>query len=162
MEITEEELQKKLDEAIAEAKKGLLTQEQVNEVVSKRITEINEKHKKELEEKEKVAQMSAEEKQKHDFDELTKERDTLKASLAEKEHREKLTALMADKKIDSSFYDMFSGVSDLEKAGGLMDKFNTTFEEKLNAAVEKKINPHVPSKGNETTNDSALRKAMGL
>ena len=50
MEITEEELNKKIADAVAEAKKGLLTQDQFNEAISKRIGEVNEKHKKELEE----------------------------------------------------------------------------------------------------------------
>lgn len=162
MEITEEELKKKIDEAVASATKGLLTQDQFNEAISKRISEVNEKHKKELEEKEKVAKMTAEEKQKHDFEALAKERDELKNSLAQKEHKEKLTSLMGEKKIDNSFYDMFSGINDLEKAGAMMDNFNKSFENKLNKAIDEKISPHVPNKDTGTTDDAQLRKAMGL
>lgn len=162
MEITEEELKKKIADAVAEAKKGLLTQDQFNEAISKRIGEVNEKHKKELDEREKVAKMTAEEKQKHDFEALAKERDELKSSLAQKEHREKLTALMGEKKIDSSFYEMFSNINDLTKAGEVMDSFNKSFEDKLNAAIDGKIKPNVPNKDNGLTEDAQLRKAMGL
>lgn len=164
MEITEEELNKKIEEAKAEAKKGLLTQEQFNETLSRRLGELNEKHKKELEEKEKTAKMSAEEKQKHDFELLTKERDEIKAMLAEKEHKEKLTALMGEKKIDNSFYDVFSGVPDLKVAGDLMDKLNATMKAQVDAEVEKKLSPNIP-KGTNGENDlttSQMRKAMGL
>lgn len=162
MEITEEELNKKIAEAVAEAKKGLLTQDQFNEAISKRIGEVNEKHKKELEEKEKVAKMTAEEKQKHEFEAIAKERDELKSSLALKEHKEKLTALMSEKKIDSSFYEMFSNIQDLEQAGGLMDKFNDTLKSKVDAEVESKIKPNVPNTGGNNSDDQAIRKAMGL
>lgn len=162
MEITEEELKKKIDEAVAKAKEGMLTQDQVNEVVSKRIGEVNEKHKKALEEQAKIAKMSAEEKQKHDFDELTKERDELKTSLLAKEHKENILALMAEKKIDNSFYDVFSGISDTKTAGEMMDTFNKSFETKVNEAVESKINSHVPNKTTTTTSDADLRRAFGL
>lgn len=162
MEITEEELKKKIDEAVAKAKEGMLTQDQVNEVVSKRIGEVNEKHKKALEEQAKIAKMSAEEKQKHDFDELTKERDELKTSLLAKEHKENILSLMAEKKIDNSFYDVFSGISDTKTASEMMDTFNKSFEAKVNEAVESKINSHVPNKTITTTNDADLRRAFGL
>ena len=98
MEITEEELNKKIAEAQAEAKKGLLTQDDFDKALSKRINELSEKHQKELEEKEKVLKMSEEERRKHDFETLTKERDELKNSLQAKEHKEQLLTLMADKK----------------------------------------------------------------
>lgn len=154
MEITEEELNKKIADAVAEAKKGLLTQDQFNEAISKRIGEVNEKHKKELEEKEKIAKMSAEEKQKHEFEAMQKERDELKNSLALKEHKEKLTTLMGEKNIDSSFYEMFSGVQDLEQAGNLMDKLNETLKSKVDSEVESKIKPNVPSSNNNQTKDA--------
>jgi hypothetical protein len=162
MEITEEELNKKIADAVAEAKKGLLSQEDFDKAISKRITEVNEKHKKELEEKEKIAKMSAEEKQKHDFEQLTKERDELKSSLQAKEHKEKLINLMSEKKVDSSFYDVFSNVQDLKIAGDMMDKFNESFNNKVNAEVEKKIKPNVPGTGGNNSDDQAIRKAMGL
>ena len=154
MEITEEELKKKIEEAVTERTKGLLTQDQFNEAISKRISEVNEKHKKELEEKEKVAKMTAEEKQKHDFEALAKERDELKTSLAQKEHKEKLTSLMGEKKIDSSFYDMFSGINDIEQAGVMMDKFNEVLKNKVDTVVDSKINPHIPAKDNTTSKDA--------
>ncbi len=153
MEISEEELKKKIDDAVAEATKGLFTQEQLDKVISDRANQLNDKHKKELEEKEKVAKMSAEEKLKHDFEEMTKERDELKSSLAAKERKEKLTSMMAEKKIDSSFYEMFSGIDDLEKAGTVMDKFNETLKSKVDAEVDGKINPNVPGKNNNTAKD---------
>lgn len=163
MEISEQELNNKIAEAQAEAKKGLLTQEQFNDALSKRLGEITEKHKKELEEKEKIAKMSAEEKQKHDMEVLTKERDDMKALLAQKEHKEQLTALMTEKNVDNSFYDIFSGVSDLKIAGELMDKLNTTMKAKVDAEIEKKLNPNVPKQGQTIDLTTAqLRKAMGL
>lgn len=161
MEITEEELKTKIEEAVAKAKEGLLTQEQFDSTLSKRINEVNEKHKKELAEKEKIAKMTAEEKQKHDFDTLTKENEELKSSLAAKDHKEKLNALMSEKKVDSSFYDMFSGIADLEKAGALMDKFNETFTAKVNEELDSKIKSNVPSI-NKNNDNTSLRKAMGL
>ena len=82
MEITEEELNKKIAEAQAEAKKGLLTQDDFDKALSKRINELTEKHKKDLEEKEKILKMSEDERRKHDFEVLTKERDELKSSLS--------------------------------------------------------------------------------
>lgn len=163
MEISEEDLKKKIDEAVSNATKGLFTQEQLDKVISERVNQLNDKHKKELEEKEKVAKMSAEEKLKHDFEEMTKERDELKSSLAAKDFKEKLTALMSEKKIDNSFYEMFSGINDLEKAGVVMDKFNETLKSKVDSEVEVKLNPNVPKgNNNENINDAALRKAMGL
>lgn len=162
MEMSEEELKKKIDEAVANATKGLFTQEQLDKVISERVNQLNDKHKKELEEKEKVAKMSAEEKLKHDFEAMTKERDELKSSLAAKEHKEKLTNLMTEKKIDSSFYEIFSGIDDLEKAGNVMDKFNETLKSKVDAEVEGKLKPNIPEKGNDNVDDTALRKAMGL
>lgn len=164
MEITEEELNKKIEEAKAEATKGLLTQEQFNETLSRRLGEINEKHKKELEEKEKTAKMSAEEKQKHDFEVLTKERDEIKALLAQKEYKEKLTTLMSEKKVDNSFYEVFSNVPDLKVAGDLMDKLNNTMKAQVDAEIEKKLTPNVPKATNGETDvtTAQMRKAMGL
>ena len=81
MEYTEEQkadILKQIEDATKKAVEGLLNQDQVNEVVSKRIKEVNDKHTKDLEEKEKVAKMSAEEKIKHEIE-------SLKASLAEKD-----------------------------------------------------------------------------
>lgn len=162
MEITEEELKKKIEEAVAESRKGLLTQDQVNEIVAKRLSEANDKHKKEIEERERIAKMSAEEKQKHDFEEMQKERDEFKQQLAQKEHKEKIINLMTEKKIDSSLYDVFSGITDLDVAGNMMNKFNETVTEKVNAEVDKKIKPNVPSVGNNNVDDAQLRRAMGL
>lgn len=164
MEITEEELKKKIDEAVAKATKGLLTQEQFDESLKKRLSEKEAKHKAELEEVQKTAKMSAEEKQKHDFDELTKERDELKGLLAKKEHTENLSKLMAEKKIGSEFLPMFSSISDLKEAGAMMDKFNSTMEAKLKAEKENLINPHTPQK--QTTGSSAddaeIDRIMGI
>lgn len=162
MEITEEELNKKIADAQAEAKKGLLSQEDFDKAMSKRINELTEKHKKELEEKEKTLKMTAEEKQKHDFEVLTKERDELKSSLEAKEHKEKLLSLMTEKKVDNSFYDMFSGVADLDKAGQMMDKFNENFKTAVDTEVESKLKSNVPSSGGNGNDDAQLRKAMGL
>ena len=162
MEITEEELNKKIAEAQAEAKKGLLTQDDFDKALSKRINELTEKHKKDLEEKEKTLKMTAEEKQKHDFEVLTKERDELKSSLEAKEHKEKLMSLMSEKKVDNSFYDMFSNVTDLDKASQMMDKLNAGVKTLVDTEVEKKLKPNIPSSGGNETDDAQLRKAMGL
>ena len=162
MEITEEELNKKIADAQAEAKKGLLTQDDFDKALSKRINELTEKHKKDLEEKEKILKMSEDERRKHDFEVLTKERDELKTSLQEKEHKEKLLSLMTEKKVDNSFYDMFSAVSDLEVAGQMMDKLNENVKTAIDSEVEKKLKTNVPSTGGNETDDAQLRKAMGL
>lgn len=162
MEITQEDLDKKIAEAQAEAKKGLLTQEDFDKALSKRINELNEKHQKDIEEKEKVLKMTEEERRKHDFEVLTKERDELKSSLQEKEHKEKLLSLMSEKKVDNSFYDVFSNVPDLEVAGQMMDKFNENIKTMVDTEVEKKIKPNVPSVGGNNIEDAQLRKAMGL
>lgn len=154
MEITEEELQKKIDEAVAKAKDGLLTQEQVNDAISKRISELNEKHKKALDEQAKIAKMTAEEKQKHEFEQLTKERDELKLSLQAKEHKENMLNLMSEKKVDSSFYEMFSSIQDLQQAGVMMDKFNETLASKVNAEIDNKIKPNIPHNNLNTTKDA--------
>jgi hypothetical protein len=162
MEISEEELKKKIDEAIAESKKGMFNQEQLNEIVAKRLGEANDKHKKELEEREKIAKMSAEEKQKHDFEVITKERDEFKTKLAERDHKDKILGLMTEKKIDSSLYDIFSNMNDLDKAGQMMDKYNETLASSVSAEVDKKIKPNVPNANGNITDDAQLRRAMGL
>lgn len=162
MEITEEELNKKIAEAQAEAKKGLLTQDDFDKALSKRINELSEKHQKELEEKEKVLKMSEEERRKHDFETLTKERDELKNSLQAKEHKEQLLTLMADKKVDNSFYELFQNVTDLEQAGQMMDKLNANVKTAVDSEVEKRLKPNVPSSGGNNNDDAQLRKAMGL
>lgn len=154
MEISEEDLKKKLDEAVANATKGLLTQEQLNEIVQKRLSEKEAKHKAELEEVQKTAKMSAEEKQKHDFENLTKERDELKGLLAQKEHSEGLARLMNEKKIGAEFSEMFSGISDLKTAGEMMDKFNAKFTERLNAEKEALLNPHTPKENISSPKDA--------
>ena len=69
---------------------------------------------------------------------------------------------MTEKKIDSSLYDVFSGITDLDVAGNMMNKFNETVTEKVNAEVDKKIKPNVPSVGNNNVDDAQLRRAMGL
>lgn len=162
MEITEEELNKKIAEAQAEATKGLLTQDDFDKALSKRINELSEKHKRELEEKEKVLKMSEEERRKHDFEVLTKERDDLRTSLQAKEHKEQLLTLMADKKVDNSFYELFQSVTDLEQAGQMMDKLNANVKTAVDSEVEKRLKPNVPSSGGTNNDDAQLRKAMGL
>ena len=164
MELTEEELQKKLDEAVANAKKGLLSQEQFDEALKKRLSEKEAKHKAELEEMKKTADMSAEEKQKHAFDELTKERDELKGLLAKKEHLENLTKLMTEKKVSAEFLPMFSGISDIKEAGDMMDKFNQAFAEKVKQAKDELIAPHTPSIQNNTnpSDDAEIDRIMGI
>lgn len=164
MEITDEELKKKIEEAVATATKGLLTQEQFDESLKKRLSEKEAKHKAELEEVQKTAKMSAEEKQKHDFDELTKERDELKGLLAKKEHTENLSKLMSEKKIGSEFLPMFSNISDLKEAGEMMDKFNSTFEERIKAEKENLISPHTPSTQTSapTTDDEEVDRVLGI
>lgn len=164
MEISEEELNKKIEEAVSKAKDGLLTQEQVDKIVSERVNKTKEQHKKELEEAQKVAKMTEAEKQKHDFEILTQERDELKKSLAQREHKDKILSLMSERKIENSFYDIFSGIDDIEKAGTMMDKFNETLSARVNAEVDGKLQSNVPSENKEknNVNDAALRKAMGL
>lgn len=163
MEITEEELQKKLDEAVAKASKGMLSQEQFDEALKKRLSEKEAKHKAELEELKKTADMSAEEKQKHALDELTKERDELKGLLAKKEHLENLTRLMAEKKVGTEFLPMFSEISDIKEAGAMMDKFNEAFEAKIKAEKEALISPHTPSVQNKNAPDDAeVDRIMGI
>lgn len=169
MEITDEELKKKIDEAVAEKTKGLFTQEQVNKAISTRINEEKEKHKKDIEERERVAKMTAEEKQKHDLEIISQERDEYKKQLAEKEHKEKILTLMSDKKIDSGFFELFAGVSDYEKACAAMDKFNDTIKSNVDKAVEGKLKPNIPSSdkhNNDTNNPNAainqsIRAALG-
>ena len=113
MEISDEELKQKLDEAVANATKGLLSQEQFDKILKERLSEKDAKHKAELEEIKKTEKMSAEEKQKHDLEALTKERDELKGLLAQKEHDENIAKLMGEKKIGNEFRGLFIGVSDL-------------------------------------------------
>lgn len=164
MELTEEELQKKLDEAVAKATKGLLSQEQFDEALKKRLSEKEAKHKAELEEAQKTASMTAEEKQKHAFEELAKERDELKGLLAKKEHIENLTKLMTEKKVGSEFLPMFSNISDLKQASEMMDKFNEAFDAKIKAEKESLINPHTPNIqiSNNAQNDAEIDRIMGI
>lgn len=164
MEITEEELQKKLDEAVAKATKSMLSQEQFDEALKKRLSEKEAKHKAEMEELKKTADMSAEEKQKHAFDELTKERDELKGLLAKKEHLENLTKLMTEKKVGAEFLPMFSGISDLKEAGDVMDKFNQAFDERVKKAKDELIAPHTPNVQNNTnpSDDAEIDRIMGI
>lgn len=168
MEITDEELKKKIADAVADATKGMLTQEQFNKTLSARINEEKEKHRKDLEEHDRVAKMTAEEKQKHDFETISQERDALKKQLAEKEHKEKILKLMSGKKIDTSFYELFSNVADYEQAGAAMDKFSETIKQNVDKAVEDKLKPNVPANNNNTdkTNpnanmNKAIRDALG-
>lgn len=164
MELTDEELQKKLDEAVAKATKGLLSQEQFDEALKKRLSEKEAKHKAELEEAQKTASMTAEEKQKHAFEELAKERDELKGLLAKKEHIENLTKLMTEKKVGSEFLPMFSNISDLKEASEMMDKFNEAFDAKIKAEKESLINPHTPNIqiSNNAQNDAEIDRIMGI
>ena len=164
MELTDEELQKKLDEAVAKATKGLLSQEQFDEALKKRLSEKEAKHKAELEEIQKTASMTAEEKQKHAFEELAKERDELKGLLAKKEHIENLTKLMSEKKVGSEFLPMFSSISDLKQASEMMDKFNEAFDAKIKAEKESLINPHTPNIqiSNNAQNDAEIDRIMGI
>lgn len=154
MEISEEDLKKRIADAVATATKGLLTQEQFDDALKKRLSEKEAKHKAELEEVQKTAKMSAEEKQKHDFESLTKERDELKSQLAQKEHSEVLARLMNEKKIGAEFSEMFSGISDLKVAGEMMDKFNEKFSAKLNEEKEALINPHTPKETKSAPKDA--------
>lgn len=163
MEISEEDLNKKIADAISEATKGMLTQEQFNKTLSARINEEKEKHKKDLEEHDRIAKMTAEEKQKHDFETVSQERDALKKQLADKEHKEKILKLMSDKKIDSSFYEMFSNVADFEQASVVMDKFSETIKNSIDKAVEEKLKPNIPStnpNNNSTTPNAAINNSI--
>lgn len=75
----------------------------------------------------------------------------------------KIEALMSDKKIDNSFYEVFSGVTDYEKVSGLMDKFNENIQKQVDGKVDEKLKPNVPNKPTETKiEDAQLRAAMGL
>ena len=96
MEISEEELKKKLDEAAAKAREGLLTQEDVDKAISKRVAELKKKHNEELEEERNKAKMSAEELQKHELEKIKAEKAELEKTLQAKEHSEKITKLMAE------------------------------------------------------------------
>lgn len=164
MEITEEELQKKIDEAVKKATDGLKSQEEVDKIVSKRVTELNEKHKKELEDEKSKAKMTAEELKEKELEDLKNklaEKDNL---LKQKEHTENITKLMTEKGIGNEFFDMFAGISDLEKARSQMDSFTESLKAKVDAEIESKIKPHVPGKSGagDNNNDEALRNAMGL
>lgn len=169
MEITEEELKQKITNAVSEATKGMLTQDQFNKTLSARINEEKEKHKKDLEEHDRIAKMTAEEKQKHDFESVSQERDELKKQIAEIEHKQKILKLMTDKKIDVGFYDMFSNVSDYEQAGAVMDKFSKTIQDSIEKAIEDKLKPNVPSTGTNNDNktnpnaaiNNSIRAALG-
>ena len=165
MELSEEELKKKLDEAVANATKGLLSQEQFDKTLKERLSEKDAKHKAELEEIKRTEKMSAEEKQKHDFEALTKERDELKGLLAKKEHDENIGKLMAEKKIGNEFRQMFIGISDVEQAGALMDEFNKSFEAKLKAEKDELIKPHTPNTqigSNASFDDAEADRIMGI
>ena len=57
MEYTEEQ-KADIQKQIEEATKGLLNQEQIDAIVSKRVKDLSDKHAKDLEEKEKIAKMT--------------------------------------------------------------------------------------------------------
>ncbi len=71
--------------------------------------------------------MSADEKIKHELETVQKELEATKGVLSKKEHSEALVKLMNEKKISPEFFDVFSEMSDLEKASGAMDNFNSKF-----------------------------------
>lgn len=154
MEISEEELKKKLDEAAAKAREGLLTQEDVDKAISKRVAELKKKHNEELEEERNKAKMSAEELQKHELEKIKAEKAELEKTLQAKEHSEKITKLMAEKKIDAEFLDLFSGISDIDAAAATMDKFCEKIKSQVDAAVDSKIKPHIPDVNAGNSNNS--------
>ncbi|MCX4348367.1 MAG: DUF4355 domain-containing protein [Alphaproteobacteria bacterium] len=144
MEISEEDLKKRLDEAAAKAREGMLTQEDVDKAISKRVAEIKKKHNEELEDERNKAKMSAEELQKHELEKIKAEKAELEKTLKAKEHSEKIVKLMSEKEIDTEFLDLFSGISDIDVASATMDKFCEKLKSKVNAAVDSKIKSHVP------------------
>lgn len=154
MEITEEELQKKLDEATNKAREGMLTQDDLDKAISKRVAELKKKHNEELEDERNKAKMSAEELQKHELEKIKAEKANLEKTLQAKEHSEKINKLMAEKKIDAEFFDMFSGISDIDTAATTMDKFCEKVKSKIDTEVDGKIKPHIPetNTGNASTN----------
>lgn len=144
MEISEEDLKKRLEEAAAKAREGMLTQEDVDKAISKRVAEIKKKHSEELEDERNKAKMSAEELQKHELEKIKAEKAELEKTLKAKEHSEKIVKLMSEKEIDTEFLDLFSGISDIDVASATMDKFCEKLKSKVDAAVDSKIKSHVP------------------
>lgn len=161
MEYTEEQ-KADIQKQIEEATKGLLNQEQIDAIVSKRVKDLSDKHAKDLEEKEKIAKMTADEKIKHELEQYKTQLAEKDSLLAQKEHKEKLSALMGEKKVSNEFFDMFANVTDLEKAGALMDKFNESFTAKLNTEIDNKITPHAPSKQTNSSDYAEIDAVLGI
>lgn len=160
MEISEEELKKKLDEAAVKAREGMLTQEDVNKTISQRIAEIKKKHTEDLEDERNKAKMSAEELQRHELEKIKAEKVELEKTLQLKEHSEKITKLMSERKIDAEFFDMFSGISDITVASTTMDKFCEKVKTKIDTEVDGKIKPHVPDTNSGARNATSINAVM--
>lgn len=168
MELTEEELEQKINDAVKAKTEGLFTQDQVNAAISNRLKEEKQKFEKELADREKKASMDASQLEKYEREKLESENKELKSKIQQKEHAETISKLMADKKIDAGFFDTFSGISDIEQAKIQMDKFNETLSQKVSAEIDGKIKAHVPSAPpNNATDDNmtmnaAIRSAAGI
>lgn len=160
IEDIEVEEEKKEDEE--ETKENLLTQEQVNEIIGKRLKKEREKFEKELEQKEKLAGLSAEKK----AEELRKIKEK---ELEERENKIKFLELEIETKkqlnaegIPESFSDMLIQ-NDKESTEMAIKTFKENWEKELNSRVEAEVNERLKSpKQDVGGNIENLSNGLGL
>lgn len=132
-------------EEVNEMMKGMLTQDQVNDIVQKRVAKEKEKAEKERTEAERLAQLSAEERQ---AEELKKQREEYEAQLAEfnkiklEFERTQLlnetTKQLSDKGLPIQMAQYVVG-QDAETTKVNIDNFEKAWSEALKNAVESKL-----------------------
>ena len=134
---SQEELNKAIEEAVEEAKKGLLTKDKVNEIVEARVAE-----------EKKRAKMTAEERAKE-------ERAKTKKELADTKEELRLlrlsngTSELLDKEKLPQIFKGYLMKDDLETTKANIESFNKVFQEEIKKAVEEKLKGKAPSVGNK-------------
>lgn len=151
-------------------------QAKIDEIINKRLGDANKKHQDEidalklkysndLQEAEKKAKMKEEDKAKYENDKAMKELEELRKEKKDREHQDEIKAIFSESglnpKISASlFYHL-----ETPKAKDEIANFKKVFEDAVLEEVNKRIKGHTPQgNGNSsnTSDDAALRKAMGL
>lgn len=134
---SEEELQEAINKAVAEATKGMLSKDKVNEIVKKEKA-------KEAERAKMTAEELAEEERRETQEKLAAAQEEIRVMKLSNE----TSKLLDEKEIPQHFAE-FLMKDDLETTKANVDKFKKTYEEDIKKAVKEALKTDTPKAGNE-------------
>lgn len=138
LEQDQQQEQQQADEQQQQQEEKKFSQEEVNDIINKRLEREMKKFKQELSEAEKLAKLSEEEKAKLEIEKVQKELESEKAQFQKEKLEMEATKILSKEGLPVDFAPVLLG-ADAEQTKANIDSFKASFQEAVQKAVDEKI-----------------------